>query len=73
MTDRPLSSEQQADGEPRYRVSRLTQRRILARYGVMCGTGTRPVFETYSFYRALLIRSLLQGAFEDGVFVSTKR
>ena len=60
------------DGEPRYRVSRLTERRILGLYGVMCGDGTLPLFTTWRFYRALLVRSLLENAYADGHFVGAR-
>lgn len=57
------------NGKPRYCVSRLTKRRLLAKYGVMCGDGEGPVFTTYRFYLALRVEALLNGAFADGAFV----
>ena len=70
MADAVTRNEDPCAGEPRYRVARLTRRRILARYGVFCGTGTLPVFVTYRFLRALLVRQLLETAFADGHFVA---
>lgn len=64
--------EEPPPGQPRYSVIRLTKRRIFARYGVMCGTGSAPVFTTRRFYRALRIKSLLEGAYADGHFVGAR-
>ena len=59
------------NGEPRYRVSRLTKRRLFARYGVFAGTGTMPIFETYRFHLALRIQSVAQVAYSDGHYVGS--
>lgn len=59
-------------GEPRYRVSHIPGRWIF-RWAVMCGTGTGPVYVTWRYLQAQRVRSLLEGAWADGVFMAQQQ